>query len=223
MESVSARVREVVERDPLLLQCLSSGLASVSAVARHVASRLAEEGEEASLDAVKMAVSRLARRLRGAAPTGGVERVLARSAVGVHDRVAVAVFPRGRLEAASRAVAGLAGRSRFVELVESESAVTVMVAEEDLDRVLEAAGEPLEVIRGQSAVVLVSPREIMETPGVVSYVTGFLAALGVNITQIVSSYVDTIIVVDSGDAPRVYAALHGLVEELSRRLSSTRS
>jgi len=212
VDSVAEKTRRIIERDPLLRECLARGLANISAVARHVAARIAEEeGEAPSLSSVKMAVSRLARQLEEAGGRARVEDVLARSALALQDRIAVVTLPLSRLTEAVQAAYELAPRSRFVQLVESTSAVTLMVAEEDLDHVLGLVGDPLEVLRDQSAVIVVSPREIIETPGVVAFLTGYLAGYQVNITQIVSAYLDTIIVVSRRDAPRAYQALHNLI------------
>jgi len=219
MESVAEKVRRVVERDPIVRECLSRGLASISAVSRVIAARIASEtGSQPSLSSVKMAVSRLARSLRAGHASRGVEAVLAKSALAVQDRVAVVSLPISRLDRAVRAVYELAPASRFLQLVESTSAVTLMVSEEDLDRVLSIVGDPLEVLRDQSAVIVVSPREIIETPGVVAYLTSYLAGYGINITQIVSAYLDTIIVVSRRDAPRAYNALHSLIYGLQEAL-----
>jgi len=210
MSGLAELVRREVERDPTLVECLARGLASVSAVARVVAARIAERlGEEPSLPAVKMAVSRLARNL--ATAPGRVEELLAESTLALQDNIAIVTVPRHAAPGLVRAALDLAPSSRFVQVVQGARSATVMVAEEDLERVLEAAGGGAEVLRGQTAVIVLSPPEIVETPGFVARLTGFLAVNGVNITQIVSVWRETIIVVDSGDAARVYTLLKSVV------------
>ena len=81
-------------------------------------------------------------------------------------------------------------------------------------------GKVLEIISKQSVITLVSPRDIVKTPGVVAFITGYLSNRGVNITQVISSYVDTLIVLDSRNAARAYSMLHNLIESAKVSTSS---
>jgi len=220
LASVAAKVREIVLRDPILVECLSRGIVNFSSLARRLAEELrAVDGEEPSVVAVKMALIRIAEKLKG----GGieaVEKVVARSALAVQDSVVVITVPREGIASAFRVASELGGESRFIQVVQSLRSATIVVAREDKDRVLRSIGKPLDVIDDQSVVILVSPREIVETPGVVAYITGFLARHGINITQVISSYVDTLLVMSTGDATRAYGLLHNLIEDLRKKYSA---
>ncbi len=217
MTSVAARVREIVLRDPILVECLSRGIVNFSSLARKLAEEIrAVDGEEPSVVAVKMALIRVAERLRG----GGieaVEKIVARSALAVQDSVVVITVPREGIASAFRVASELGGESRFIQVVQSLRSATIVVAREDMEKVLRSVGQTIEVIEDQSVVILVSPREIVETPGVVAYITGFLARHGINITQVISSYVDTLLVMSTSEATRAYGLLHNLIEDLRRK------
>ncbi|MET1129302.1 MAG: ACT domain-containing protein [Thermoproteota archaeon] len=212
--SVASLVRELLRRNPLLLSCIYSGYANYSEVARSI-QRVAESlyGVRPSLSSIKMALVRLARS--GVPPDAAerLRRVLAESTLAVQDNVAVVTVPRETFSNMLRAVAKLAETSRFVQLTQGLRTATIVVAREDLEAV---TGEiqPLEVIEDQSAVLLISPREIIHTPGVIAFLTEHLARHGVNITQIISCHVETIIVVDSRDSVKAYKLLRDLVDAM---------
>ena len=63
------------------------------------------------------------------------------------------------------------------------------------------------MIKGQSAVVIVSPREIITTPGFVAYITSLLARHQINITQIESCHTDTVLILDQENALRAFQIL----------------
>jgi len=219
MGSVAARVREIVLRDPILVECLARGIVNFSGLARKLAEEIrAVDGEVPSVVAVKMALIRIAEKLRG----GGieaVEKIVARSALAVQDSVVVITVPREGISRAFKVASSLGGESRFIQVVQSLRSATIVVAREDAERVLREIGQPIEVIWDQSVVILVSPREIVETPGVVAYITGFLARHGINITQVISCYVDTLLVMNTMEAAKAYSLLHGLIEDLRRKYS----
>ncbi len=210
-EVVSEAVRERVLRDPCLIECLRRGIVNLSELARQVVAEVeASTGRRLSFAAAKMALYRLSKSIR----EGGVERVrsiLRRSALVVHDSVTVATFPGESLPRVLRVAGELAGRVRFIQVTQGFKTATVVVSSEDAEAIISNVGEPLEVIGGQTAIVIVSPHDIIETPGVIAYVTGYLASNGVNVTQIISCYLDTILVVDSRESTKAYNLLRRIV------------
>lgn len=212
MESgVASLVRERVERDPCLSDCLARGVVNLSELARHLAGELEESlGVEASVPAIKMALHRLSKRLRGNLKAQ-VEELLSRSTLVIHDSVSVATFPGELMPRALSVAAEIAGRARFIQVTQGFKNVTIVVSSENLDYIVKKVGEPIEVIGDQVAIIIVSPPEIIATPGVIAYLTTYLSVNGVNITQIISCYIDTIIVLDSKQATRAYNLLYNIL------------
>ncbi|BAA80899.1 conserved hypothetical protein [Aeropyrum pernix K1] len=220
MSGVTAKlVREYVAGDPVLLECLRKGIVNYSALARRLAEDLEKAtGEKHSVVAVKMALVRLAEKLESE-PIGEIERIIAASALAVQDYISVITVPRESITRALKIVSQLGENSRFIQFVQSLRTATIIVASEDKEKILERLQNVIEVIDRQSAVILVSPRSIVTTPGVVAYITGFLARSGINITQVISCYVDTILVLNSEEASKAYTLLHRLIDALRRKYS----
>ncbi|MEM2157679.1 MAG: ACT domain-containing protein, partial [Sulfolobales archaeon] len=107
-------------------------------------------------------------------------------------------------------------QARFFQLTQGTKTFTLVVSEDIGKEVVKFFGNEFieEVIENQSAIVLISPKEIITVPGVISYITSLLSWHGINITQVISCYVDTILILDRKDILRAY----NLIEELITRL-----
>jgi len=71
-------------------------------------------------------------------------------------------------------------------------------------------------IEDQSAIVIISPKQIIDVPGVIAYITDLLSSNGVNITQIISCYTDTLLIVDREDALKAYQILENKILSLRK-------
>ncbi|KSW11608.1 hypothetical protein CF15_01910 [Pyrodictium occultum] len=222
--SFSEIVRRLVDADPCIQECLARGIANYSELARRikpVAER--EVGRSASLEAIKAALVRYASRLRGQGtrtPQRKLLEILARSALELRTGVTVATAKIHALPRLAEAVAELAGRSRLLFLMQSLSSVTVTVSSEYFGRIEEKVGREnfIEVYPDQAVLVIVSPQEVVETPGFVAHITNILARNGINIYQVESVYTDTILVLGLDDALKAFQLLREAIEVAKRSL-----
>ncbi len=206
-------VRERVLKDPCLSDCLSRGIVNLSELARKLAKEIEEtKGVKISVSAAKMALYRLSQKTKSAL-YAKIRDILAKSAIIVHDSVTVITIPGNLMSKALATAASLAEKTRFIQVTQGFKTATIVVSSEDKDYIISSLGEPLEIIDDQTAIVIVSPRDIIETPGVISYLTGYLANNGINITQIISCYVDTIIVLNSSDALKAYNLIYNMIHK----------
>ena len=85
--------------------------------------------------------------------------------------------------------------ARFFQILQGVNTFTFIVSRENLEELLRNIGKEdiVELLEDQAAVILVSPRNIVETPGVIALISSTLYENDVNITQIVSCYNDTIV------------------------------
>ena len=216
-------VEELLETlDPCLARCVELGAANYSATARILATYAEKLGSGATPAAAKMRILRWRAARDGATCYGltcdALLRLLAATRVELREGVAVvtvekALFPR--LEAL---IPKLMVEARLFHILQSINAITIIIDEEHLQAIREAVDSTLEELSGQAAVILVSPREILDTPGFIAYITSLLAVNGINITQVVSCYTDTTIIVAAEDAQRAYTLITRAIG-LARRLS----
>ncbi len=219
--SIASLVREIVINDAYTLECMKRGIINYSELAKRVLDEIAKRYKvKPSLAAVKMALIRLSTKLEN--NYDDIMKIIAKSVLAVQDSVTLITVPREEIGKVWRTIASLGSKSRFIQVTQSLGAATVVIAEEDADEILNNVNNVLEIIDKQSVIILVSPKEIVRTPGVVAFITGYLSNRGVNITQVISSYVDTLIVLNSEDAARAYSMLHNLIESAKERFLKSR-
>lgn len=222
--SIAELVRQYVYRDAFLLECLQRGIVNYSELARQLVNEIAKEVNiKFSYSAVKMALVRISKRIEKVL-SRDLALVLAQSSLALQDDVVIIIVSRDVLVRILKVLSKLIARSRFIQVTQSLRTVTIVVAREDANQLLEQLKDQVEdVVDGQSVVILVSPKEIVRTPGVIAFITGYLAKHGINITQIISCHLDTLIVLDSKDATKAYHVLHELISWLrSKYLSRER-
>ena len=216
-QTAASTVREIVDSDPFLQQCLAKRLANFSEVARRIKPLVeARLGRRVSTESVKMALIRYAERLSRSQglPVAKVMSVLARSVVELRMGVGLATFRLHVLPSILRAVVNLVPKARFFSLMQTPISVTVIADDETVGELVSAVGGEglVDLRRGQAAIVIVSPREIIETPGVMAYVASLLAQHGVNILQVESCYTETVLIVGREDAEKALHALTAAIE-----------
>ena len=111
-----------------------------------------------------------------------------------------------------RHISSHAETARFFQLTQGVGTFTLVISREEADAIIEILTPHIvESISDQTAIVLISPQEIITTPGVISYITGALSSMGINITQVISCHKDTIYVLDRENAPAAYRLLEDII------------
>ncbi len=197
MASTSELVWLYVKRRPFLKEVLRQGIVNHSALARKIS-------QEAfgSLDrqaAVKMALIRLGDRMERL-ESGLEERVLGllkRSSMVLKSRVAVAI--------AKRELEGVHPLSQ----TKSGRHITYILEQRELEKIPPKALWKCE--ENLNLVIIESPEDVEETPGVISFLLGALASEGINVVEFISCYTDTILVLNQADTERAYRILSGIM------------
>ena len=213
----SEATRKVLERYPFVLECLKRGIINYSALARAIYDEVVEEtGERVELDSIKMAIIRTAEKLRKTEKH--IERqirdLIAKSTLELKEDIAVITvkhYPLDRVSLVTKKYG-----FRFFQLTQGIGTTTIAFDQRNLEEVIKEIGRDniVSVIKDQSAIILVSPEKIIDTPGVIAYVTGILTRFGINITQIISCYTDTVFVIDKKLSTRAYEVLKKLISSL---------
>ncbi|MCE4610593.1 MAG: ACT domain-containing protein [Desulfurococcales archaeon] len=220
--SVAEAVRRILESEPCFRECLARRVANYSAMARHIKPWVETlVGAPVSEHAVKMALVRFEPSdYERVAPRRRVLEVLAKSSVELRSGIGVVTAYSKALPRILEASRRLAGESRIFLLLSALTTFTVILDEDHADSLVEELGDyVISVYRRQAAVILVSPPEIISTPGVIAYITGLLAREGVNITQIESIHTDTILVVREDQAMKALETLHRAIRVARQQLA----
>jgi hypothetical protein len=217
MSSTSDVVRGVVESNPCILNCLLNDVVSYTKLAKKLTPIVSELiGREVSVDAVKMALIRLARK--ASSEVGVLRRdvaeILSRTTIEIRTGVTIIVLRNTGFAKIAPSIPMLMQKARFITVMQSPLATTVVLDNETAEEVIAriSSEDVIQVQRDLAAIVLVSPPENMYTPGFVSAITSILALNNINILHIESCYTDTVIIVSKEDVMKAFQVISKYIE-----------
>ncbi|MDD5111834.1 MAG: ACT domain-containing protein [Candidatus Altiarchaeota archaeon] len=204
--SIPSAVDAVVKSDLRLYDTLKMGVVNYKALARHVKSRVESlANEKTTENAVSMALQRLGMKIRtGQKKLEGFVDIFAKSHLQMRDNIAVLYLKKTpdipRMD------------KGFMVVIKGVESTTLLLDEEKLSKLK----IPPENVEGQrkslSAIILASPREIEDTPGVIAHLMNALGASGINVVEVTSSYNTTYLIVDEKDSLEAVQIIRSLIE-----------
>ncbi|MCS7107414.1 MAG: ACT domain-containing protein [Acidilobaceae archaeon] len=215
---VSNMVRGLVLSRPFVKSCLADGIVNYSALARLFADELEKRGVSASQAAIKMSLIRVREEIMEEEKKLRVKlkHVIGSSVIQLQSDLTVITVHKQRVLEKLAEITKIMKSARFLQLLQGVSSFTLIISSEDKEKIIQLLGPDsiIETRDDQVALVLISPKEILETPGVIALVSSTLYENDINISQIVSCYNDTIILVDSAKASEAYRALETLIKSI---------
>jgi hypothetical protein len=204
----------MVYSHPAIKECLTMEIINHSALAALILTELKEKDISASPGAVKMALIRTGEELKQ--KKASIERkinpVVAGTVIELQTDLRVITAEKAAVLSSLRHISTLAETARFFQLTQGIGTFTIVISQEEADSITEILTPHIaESISDQTAIVLISPHEIITTPGVISYITGALSSQGINLTQVISCHKDTIYVLDRDQAPTAYELLEDII------------
>jgi hypothetical protein len=195
MATTANIVRLYLKRRPQLLYMVNNGLCNYSALARRLQKEIFPS-KHSEFTAIKAALLRMGNEQAQEGKDWGknVEKILRSSTVEVSSHIAV-VSSKGSI--------GIP----VIAMSNSKSGVMSVV---DSSHVSSLKKKGHKIIDSLTMVILCSPLELQDTPGVVSAILDAIAAEGINVLEIISCHTDTILIVKNSDAVRVYEILNAL-------------
>ncbi|MCS7108602.1 MAG: hypothetical protein RMH77_01860 [Sulfolobales archaeon] len=217
--SVSNAVRKIITTHPSLLDCIKLGVVNYSSLARLIVDEVKMVGDfkEVNSNAVKMSLIRFSEMLKSRRTIDEVIRkVLAGTTIELQTDLKLITLRKEVVFSRIRDFMPIITQARFFQLTQGTKTFTMIVSDDVGREVIKFFGREFieEVINDQSAIILISPKDIITVPGVIAYITSLLSWHGINITQVISCYVDTILVLERKDALRTYSLIEELITQL---------
>lgn len=197
-EKISELVWLYVKRRPFLKEIIRLKVVNYSSLARKIA--IEALGDRKYVNAVKMALQRLSRKLRKNEENLEVQvlSVLKRSSISIRNKVAV-VISSSQLD-----------NIKPISFVKSRDYTTYIIAQEDLEKIKKSRSILL-VQDTMNLITISSPEELEDVPGVIAMVLNMLASEGINVAEFISCYTDTLLVIKESDTSMAYELLSGLM------------
>ncbi len=210
--------RDYIATHPSVADGLAYGIVNFTALAR----RIAGEVGYGNATAVEAAL----RRWRGTRVRDGPEErrlleVVHGSRIEVRTRVALVNAPHtwrlvGRILESGAARAP--DRRRLFQVLQSPTSVTLLCDEELVDPVLRSVGprSSISAEHGLAAIIVRSPASIVETPGVLAYLSQALARAALNCVELMSVQLESTFVLRQRDALDAFRVLSEVVHPAER-------
>ncbi|NAZ11550.1 MAG: ACT domain-containing protein [Desulfurococcales archaeon] len=217
--TVADAVRIAVTNRASYLECLRDGVVNYTWLAEKIMNDVERitKKKKVNIDAVKAALIRFQQDLQQEETTQRttVGYVISKSTTELQNDITVITMKKEVVERRFEQLFKLAGETRFFNLNQGKKVYTIVISSEDVPELLRVFDkkEVLDKLDNQSAIIIISPYEIVNTPGVVSFITRLLYVNGVNITQLNSSYTDTILILPKEQALKAYHILEETIEE----------
>jgi aspartokinase len=185
-------VRNYLRNKPYLLEALEKGIVNLSELSRLVQQEL----RTSNTIAIKAALRRFSEELQKHKQKREekVLQLLKRSSITVYDRKSVIITAK-EMSTKNGMKVDLLGK--FVYLLDRSDLperITTLVKHDNC-----------------TMIVVNSPEELENTPGVVAFLTALLAEQNINIVEFISCWTETIIVVEKKDSLKTYEALSNMV------------
>lgn len=194
---ISDAARKVLSGYPHLEKYLAAGIINNRALARVILPAVRKDCGEAKLQSVVTAVRRYS-ILHAKAEKSMVLDTLSKSDVRL--RYDVGRITAGLTQEIPEKIAEISRgiRAGGFMIIQGIETLTIVADEEVLPLF-----ETLNIIdlkKNLASVIVRSPREILETPGVIAHIANILAVENINVVEMMSSYTETLFVVEEGDA-----------------------
>lgn len=224
--SVAEAVRTIVSNNLSLLNCLREGVVNYTWLSEKIKDDVARltGRKKINIDAIKAALIRFQEELEKEyeLQQQAVARVLYRSTVELQNDITLITVKKSLIEKLFKEIFDVASEARFFNLTQGKKTYTIVISSEDVPQLFEKIDPKsvLDRVDNQSAIVLISPYDIMTTPGFISYLTRILYTGGINITQVISCYTDTILILDNKQSVKALEIIQKSIE-YSRRIMGT--
>ncbi len=213
--SVAEAVKKLIDADPSLKECLEAGIINYTRMAKKLKPMIEKILEkEVSVEAIKASLIRYSKTTSRPKWRPGVLRILARSVLEIRTGISAVTVRIHMMPYIINIVNKLLGRARFLAVIQGLNNVTLIVSDEHYGEILDQLGKEnvVEEIRGESALVIISPKEIIRTPGFLAYIMDLLGRNGINVLQAVSYYTETMILVSSDDLMKAFKIISDAIQ-----------
>ena len=205
MVNVTKLTEDYISEHPYVKDCLKKDLINYSSLTRQICSDL-ELNLKKNFDAVLIACRRYFRKIKSEATTEKkIVDILKGSKIEVKNKINSMILEKNIVFANLLELEKEA--KKFLEtfhIIEGTASITIITTDDFSKKVKQVfRNKIVKEYPNLVEVILKSPREIVTTAGVISYIYSLLGENGINVVDTLSSWTDTIFLVEEKDLSRV--------------------
>jgi len=216
--SISKIIQRLIENDLPIQDALARGYGNYSAIARILKPKVEEiYGERVDLAGI---ISAVKRTRASYAPRGEYRRIIAESRINLRTDVAKISVEKTRRNLEKARLISADFPEAFFQILEGTSTVTIITDETIFDRVksIFKKEDILGERRNLAALIVQSPREIVDTPGCIVAFYNPISRAHINIEETASCFTETIIILRMEDAAKAFSILSDLISEMRKEM-----
>lgn len=211
MEKTTAKLtKEYIDEHPHIKSCLKKGIINYSSLSRLIANEL-EITKKTSIEAISIAAIRYEKEINNNNnQEEKVKNLLLKSEIEVKNKIMTIVTNKNinldKIKSIEDLIKEDFGLLYYIE----GSSNYIFIIQEKYQKEIEdiLKNEIIHKKQALSIIILKSPLEIELTPGVISYLTSLFAENSINIVEFLSCYKDTLFIIESKDAPKVFEIMN---------------
>ena len=210
-------MKNLLESDLSIQDALQRGYANFSAIARILTPKVEEElGYKVKLEAIITAVKRT--KTKHILQNEELKSIIAKSVINLRTDVAKITVEKtiNTMRAARETLAGYS--EEFFQVLEGTSAIT-LIFDQKLFTEIQSSLQKEQILdskKNLAAIVVRSPREIINTPGCAITFYNPVSMSHINIEETMSCFTDTIMILRMKDVGRAFNVLTDLKNEARR-------
>lgn len=211
--NIARQVADYIDMHPVVKNALQRGIVNYSALVREIQKNL---GLEKNFEAVLIAVRRNAAKLMKTSInlSEKVRKVLSQSNMEIKTKRAVIMIEKNQrsLNLVHNIISRIKADAGYLDLIEGSDSVSVILEEKLVSEFKKLQSDILRINKDQIEIVIRSPEDIEDVPGVIAFVTNAFAERGINIQEILSCYKETILLFDKKDINEVVEIMNKLTK-----------
>ncbi len=214
--NISEAVRKILARYPYLEEYMALKIINNRALARAIYRDVRRECGEVKLQSVVTAVRRFpVAKARG--EKNKIFRILSKSEVNLrYDIGAATIMLDSEVPKKLNELRREIGEETYM-LIQGIQTLTIVAEEKTLSFFEKLFNRKIaEIKRGLASIVVMSPREIIKTPGVIAHLASILALEKINVVEMMSSYTETSFIVEEGNALRAIEVIRDEIKRARR-------
>ncbi|MFH0862401.1 MAG: hypothetical protein V1875_05150 [Candidatus Altiarchaeota archaeon] len=195
MKPISKAVDEVIHSDLRILDAMRMGIVNNRRLAQRIQPEVSKAaGQKAGISTIAVTLQRIGLRVK-ADTEARYSSILGRSRLQLMDDITI-LYMRGKPQIMTQP----ARQPAFYVKVQGIDTSTVFVDDASIELLDYKKGELLKTISDLSAIIITSPAEIVQTPGVIAQLMMALGGASINVVEVSSSYESTFLIVSKKDS-----------------------
>jgi aspartokinase len=201
MKTTAELTIEYIKSHPNIKSCLKSGLINYSSLARQISKELKIE-KKTSIEAILVAARRFQDKLsKEKVYEKKIKDLLRDSEIEIKNKIVVFIVKKSINKELFQKIQS---EAKLFSILEGSTSYTVITQEKNVSQLeKKLKGFIIKTNKDLALVNIISGKDIENIPGIIAYLTSLFAENGVNIQEFLSSWTDTLFVIDKKDVNKV--------------------